>query len=62
MGGYAAFVWPSYGVAAVILLGLLLASRRRLRQEARALEALESSAALRRRPARREASGTRRPA
>lgn len=26
MGGYAAFVWPSYGVAALILIGLLLHS------------------------------------
>jgi len=23
MGGYARFVWPAYGVAAIVLLGLL---------------------------------------
>ena len=27
MGGYAAFVWPAYGVAAVVLIGLLAASQ-----------------------------------
>jgi heme exporter protein D len=26
MGGYAAFVWPAYGLAALILFGLLLQS------------------------------------
>ncbi len=31
MGGYAAFIWPSYGVAAVLLVVLFLLSARRLR-------------------------------
>ena len=31
MGGYAAFVWPAYAVAAVVLIGLLLQSLRSLR-------------------------------
>jgi heme exporter protein D len=31
MGGYAAFVWPAYGVAAVVLIGLLVQSLRVLR-------------------------------
>ena len=31
MGGYAAFVWPAYGVAAVVLIGLLVQSLRALR-------------------------------
>jgi heme exporter protein D len=31
MGGYAAFIWPSYGVAALLLLALFLLSARRLR-------------------------------
>ncbi len=31
MGGYAAYVWPAYGVAAVVLAGLLIASLRALR-------------------------------
>lgn len=43
MGGYAAYVWPTYGIAAVILVVLLVASVRgakRAEREARALEAL----------------------
>jgi heme exporter protein D len=27
MGGYAAFVWPSYAVALVVLIGNLIAAR-----------------------------------
>ena len=37
MGGYAAFVWPSYGVAALLLVVLLLLSVRRLQSAERAL-------------------------
>jgi heme exporter protein D len=36
MGGYARFVWPAYGAAAVVLIGLLLwslAAYRRARRE-----------------------------
>ncbi len=29
MGGYAAFIWPSYGVAAILLIALFLLSARR---------------------------------
>jgi heme exporter protein D len=32
MGGYAAFVWPAYALAALVLVGLLLASLRQLRR------------------------------
>ena len=32
MGGYAAFVWPAYGIAAVVLGGLALSSWRRHRR------------------------------
>jgi len=28
MGGYGAFIWPSYGAVALVLLGLWIASRR----------------------------------
>ena len=48
MGGYAAYVWPSFGVAAVILLALLFFSRRALKAreaEMRALEAASREAA-----------------
>ena len=31
MGGYAAFVWPGYGLAAIGILGLLVTTLRTLR-------------------------------
>jgi len=37
MGGYAAFVWPAYGVAALVLIGVFLQRWRRLRAAERAL-------------------------
>jgi heme exporter protein D len=37
MGGYAAFIWPSYGVAALLLVVLFLLSARRLQAAERAL-------------------------
>ena len=37
MGGYAAFIWPSYGVAAVLLVVLFLLTARRLQVAERAL-------------------------
>jgi heme exporter protein D len=40
MGGYAAFVWPAYGVACVVLGGLALLSWRRWRSSERALDEL----------------------
>jgi heme exporter protein D len=39
MGGHAAFVWPAYVVAAVVLVAMLVLSLRRLRHEQNALEA-----------------------
>jgi heme exporter protein D len=41
MGGYAAFVWPAYGVAAVVLGGLALASWRRYRASLHDLDRLQ---------------------
>jgi len=41
MGGYAAFVWPAYGVALVVLGGLAWCSWRRYRASAAALERLQ---------------------
>jgi heme exporter protein D len=38
MGGYAAFIWPSYGIAALLLAALLLLSARRLHAAERALD------------------------
>lgn len=38
MGGYAAFVWPAYGIAFVVLVGMLVASIRNLRDAERRLQ------------------------
>ena len=43
MGGYAAYVWPAYGAAAAVLVGLLAESLSRLRRVERRLAALEAS-------------------
>jgi len=48
MGGYAAYVWPAYGVAAAVLIGLVAASLRTLRAREAALKALEGDGADRR--------------
>jgi len=41
MGGYAAFVWPSYLVTAVVMVGLLIASTGKRKSAEAALAALE---------------------
>jgi heme exporter protein D len=41
MGGYAAYVWPSYAVAAVLLAGVWIASVRSLRAREAELEKAE---------------------
>lgn len=41
MGGYGAFVWPAYGLTALILAGLAAMSLRALRRSQAALDALE---------------------
>ncbi len=40
MGGYAVFVWPSYIIAAVVMAGLLIASRRSMLANEAQLRAL----------------------
>jgi len=40
MGGYAAFVWPAYALAAIVLAGLLAVSLRQLRRAEAELAAL----------------------
>ncbi len=42
MGGYAAYVWPAYGVAAVVLIGVWIASVRGLRARQSEIEAVEA--------------------
>ncbi len=49
MGGYAAFVWPAFGVAVVVLVGLLITSLRTLRANQAALAALRAAGGDRRR-------------
>jgi len=49
MGGYAPYVWSSYGLTVLVLGGLLLASLRSLRQSEKLLKAVEGSMAGRRR-------------
>jgi heme exporter protein D len=36
MGGYAAFVWPSYGLAALVIVINIVSARRTLREGQRA--------------------------
>jgi len=48
MGGYAAFVWPAYGVAVAVLGGLAWHSWRRYRASAEALEKLQTESRARR--------------
>jgi heme exporter protein D len=42
MGGYAAFIWPAYGVTAVLLCGLLALSLKSMRQREALVESLRS--------------------
>ena len=48
MGGYAAFVWPAYGLAAAVLGGVSVYSWRRHRHSAVDLDRLQGSAGSRR--------------
>lgn len=41
MGGYARFVWPAYGLAAVVTIGLLVGTLRTLKMRERTLAALQ---------------------
>lgn len=43
MGGYAAFIWPAYGVATVVLAGLLAFSIRTMRQREALVDSLRAS-------------------
>lgn len=42
MGGYAAFVWPSYGLAAIVFAGVVWQSVADLRAQKRLVEKLEA--------------------
>jgi len=41
MGGYAAFVWPSYAVTALVLIAVFVSSHRFLKSTERELESLQ---------------------
>jgi heme exporter protein D len=43
MGGYAAFIWPSFAIAALVLAALLIVSLRGLRARRTDLEALQAA-------------------
>jgi len=45
MGGYGAYVWPSYGLCAVIMLALLIFSLRSLKTTEHTFERLKSETA-----------------
>lgn len=47
MGGYAAFVWPAYGIAAVVLGGMALHSWRRYRASTDTLSRLQRQTGVR---------------
>lgn len=56
MGGYAGFVWPSFGISVLVLAVLLVASLRSLRAREATLAQLQKGAAeAGRREATREA-------
>jgi heme exporter protein D len=43
MGGYGAYIWPSYGVTAVVMIVMLVSSLRGLRENEVTLRSLEVS-------------------
>lgn len=43
MGGYAAFIWPAYAVALLLMVGLLVMSLRSMRQREELVQTLRSS-------------------
>jgi heme exporter protein D len=43
MGGYAAFIWPSWGLALVVIIGITLNSFSRDRRVQKELDGLETS-------------------
>ena len=50
MGGYATFVWPAFAVCALVMVALVIASRRALVRERRVLQSLDAGRRERRGP------------
>jgi heme exporter protein D len=42
MGGYGAYIWPAYGIAALVMIGLMVATLRSLKSRETELSALEA--------------------
>ena len=42
MSGYGIFIWPAFGISAIVLLGILVHSQRFLRQTEKELEILNN--------------------
>jgi heme exporter protein D len=57
MGGYAGFVWPAYGIVAIVMAGLAIQSVMDLAHQRRLLAALETGEGARRRAPSRHGSG-----
>ena len=57
MGGYAAYVWPSYGLSAVIMLVLLFASLRSLKSTEKTFQRLKAEVGPNGRTAEESANG-----
>jgi len=55
MGGYAAFVWPAYGVAAAVIIGFAIDSWQRVKRAEAALRKLEAGEGGAKRPAQSSA-------
>jgi len=58
MGGYAVYVWSAYGVAVVVLVGLVVWTLASLRRASADLADLEAMAPRRRRRAAAQSSNT----
>jgi len=43
MGGYAAYIWPAWGLTIVVLVGLLVTTLRAVRRNEAELEALQAT-------------------
>ena len=57
MGGYAAFIWPAFGLTFVVMAGMVIATLLPLRSRQRELARLEAAGARRVRGAGPETSG-----
>ena len=42
MGGYGAFIWPAYGAAAILMVGVLILSWKSMRQREALVESLRA--------------------